>query len=146
MTLQSQVQLKIRKPVAQVFDAVVDHRKLSGYFLETSTGPLAAGATVMWKFPELDEAFPVVGREVVAGERLVFEWGSMLGGPDNRVEFVFKPMNGEETMVQVSESGWPNTDEGVKASQGNAGGWMFMLTALKGYLEYGINLRAGGLF
>jgi uncharacterized protein YndB with AHSA1/START domain len=146
MTLQSQVQLKIRKPVAQVFDAVVDHRKLSGYFLETSTGPLAPGATVMWKFPELDEAFPVVGRDVVPHERLVFEWGSMLGGPDNRVEFAFKPMNGEETMVQVTESGWPDTAEGVKASQGNAGGWMFMLTALKGYLEYGINLRAGGLF
>jgi hypothetical protein len=26
----------------------------------------------------------------------------------------------------------------------NAGGWMHMLVCLKGYLEYGINLRAGG--
>jgi len=145
MTLQCQVQLKIRKPAAQVFEAVIDHRKLSGYFLETSTGPLAPGATVMWKFPELDEAFPVTGREVVSPERLTFTWGSMTGG-ENSVELVFKPMNGEETMVQVTESGWPYTPEGVKASQSNAGGWMFMLTALKGYLEYGINLRAGGLF
>lgn len=145
MTLQSQVQLKIRKPVAQVFDAVVDHRKLAGYFIEVGSGPLAAGATVTWKFPELDEAFPVTGREVIPHERLVFTWGAMTGG-ENSVAFVFKPMNGEETMVQVTESGWPDTPEGVKASQGNAGGWMFMLTALKGYLEYGINLRAGGLF
>jgi uncharacterized protein YndB with AHSA1/START domain len=145
MTLRSQVQLKIRKPVAQVFDAVVDHRKLAGYFIEVGSGPLVAGATVTWKFPELDESFPVTGREVVPYERLAFTWGSMTGG-ENSVEFVFKPMNGEETMVQVTESGWPDTPEGVKASQGNAGGWMFMLTALKGYLEYGINLRAGGLF
>jgi uncharacterized protein YndB with AHSA1/START domain len=146
MTLKAQVQLKVRKPVAQVFDAVVDHRKLAGYFIEIGSGPLATGATVTWKFPELDEAFPVVVREVVPHERLAFEWGSATGGGDNRVEFVFKPMNGEETMVEVTESGWPDTDEGVKASQGNAGGWMFMLSALKGYLEYGINLRAGGLF
>jgi uncharacterized protein YndB with AHSA1/START domain len=145
MTLQSQVQLKIRKPVAQVFDAVVDHRKLAGYFIEVGSGPLAAGTTVMWKFPELDESFPVTVREVVANERLILTWGSMTGG-ENTVTFAFKPMNGEETMVQVTESGWPDTPEGVKASQGNAGGWMFMLTALKGYLEYGINLRAGGLF
>ncbi|WP_421738970.1 SRPBCC domain-containing protein [Caulobacter sp.] len=146
MTLKAQVQLKIRKPVAQVFDAVVDHRKLAGYFIEVGSGSLVGGTTVTWKFPELDEAFPVSVREVVPHERLALEWGSMLGGPDNRVEFVFTPMNGEETMVQVTESGWPDTDEGVKASQGNAGGWMFMLSALKGYLEYGVNLRAGGLF
>jgi uncharacterized protein YndB with AHSA1/START domain len=146
MTLQAQVQLKIRKPVAQVFDAVVDHRKLAGYFIEVGSGPLVSGTTVTWKFPELDEAFPVSVRDVVPHERLVLEWGSMLGGPDNRVELVFTPLGGGETMVQATESGWPETPEGVKASQGNAGGWMFMLSALKGYLEYGINLRAGGLF
>lgn len=145
MTLQSQVQLKIRKPVAQVFDAVVDHRKLAGYFIAVGSGPLVAGTTVTWTFPELDEAFPVSVRDVVPHERLAFTWGSMTGG-ENSVEFVFTPMNGEETLVQVTESGWPETPEGVKASQGNAGGWMFMLSALKGYLEYGINLRAGGLF
>lgn len=145
MTLQSQVQLKIRKPVAQVFDAVVDHRKLAGYFIAVGSGPLVGGTTVTWTFPELDEAFPVSVRDVVPHERLAFTWGSMTGG-ENSVEFVFTPMNGEETLVQVTESGWPETPEGVKASQGNAGGWMFMLSALKGYLEYGINLRAGGLF
>jgi uncharacterized protein YndB with AHSA1/START domain len=145
MTLQAQVQLKIRKPVAQVFDAVVDHRKLAGYFIEVGSGPLVSGTTVTWKFPELDESFPVSVRDVVPHERLAFTWGAATGG-ENRVEFIFKPMNGLETMVQVTESGWPETPEGVKASQGNAGGWMFMLSALKAYLEYGINLRAGGLF
>ena len=146
MDLKFQVQLKIRKPVAQVFEAVVDHRKLSGYFIETSTGPLVSGVTVMWKFPELDEAFPVTGREVVQNERVVFEWPSAVGEGVNSVEIVFKPMNGEETMVQISESGWPETQAGITASQGNAGGWMHMLAVMKGSLEYGINLRAGGAF
>ena len=33
-----EVQLKIRKPVGEVFEAVVDPRKLSGYFTKTASG------------------------------------------------------------------------------------------------------------
>jgi hypothetical protein len=47
-------------------------------------------------------------------------------------------------MVQIAEEGWRADEEGVKASYGNAGGWMHMACCLKAYLEYGINLRAGG--
>jgi uncharacterized protein YndB with AHSA1/START domain len=59
---------------------------------------------------------------------------------------VFKPLNADETMVQISEGGWPDDAAGVKASYGNTAGWMHMLSCLKAYLEYGINLRAGGAF
>ena len=34
----------------------------------------------------------------------------------------FKPLDGENTIVQISESGWRPNDEGIKASYGNAGG------------------------
>ena len=146
MELKFQVQLKIRKPAAQVFDAVVDPKKLSGYFLQTSSGPLAEGATVMWKFAEVAESFPVVVREVVKDERIVFEWPAEGGDYQTRVEMAFKPLDGGATMVQISESGWREDAKGLAASQGNAGGWMHMLACLKAYLEYGINLRAGGAF
>jgi uncharacterized protein YndB with AHSA1/START domain len=58
---------------------------------------------------------------------------------------VFKPVDAGTTMVQVSESGWKPTPKGIESSYGNAGGWMHMITCLKAYLEYGINLRAGGV-
>lgn len=141
-----QVQLKIRKPVAEVFAAVVRPEKLSGYFVQTASGPLANGATVRWKFAEVAEAFDVVVREVVDDERIVFAWPAESGGYDTRVEMVFKPLDGQNTMVQISESGWRDDPAGIKASYGNAGGWMHMMCCLKGYLEYGINLRAGGAF
>jgi uncharacterized protein YndB with AHSA1/START domain len=140
------VQLKIRKPVAEVFDAVVDPKKLSGYFVERGSGPLEPGATVKWKFPELDEEFPVVVRDVIANERLTFEWEAAEGGYNTLVEMVFKPLDDGATMVQVTESGWRPTEKGIEASYGNAGGWMHMMACLKAYLEYGINLRAGGAF
>src|SRR5688572_23508310 len=103
-----QVQLKIRKPVAEVFDAVVDPEKLSGYFLQTSSGPLAPGATVKWKFAEVAEAFDVQVFEVVPNEKIVFEWPAD-EGYSTRVWMVFKPLDDANTMVQISEGGWPAT-------------------------------------
>jgi uncharacterized protein YndB with AHSA1/START domain len=141
-----QVQLKIRKPVAEVFAAVVRPEQLTGYFLQTSSGPLADGATVKWKFAEVSEPLDVVVHEVVVDERIVLEWPANKGAPNTRVVMAFKPLEGGHTMVQISESGWREDEAGIKASYGNAGGWMHMLACLKAYLEYGVNLRAGGAF
>ena len=145
MDLKFQVQLKIRRPAHEAFQAVVDPNKLSGYFLQTSSGPMTPGATVMWKFAEVAEPFPVTIHEVVQDQRIVFEWPAA-GGYNTRVEMAFKPLDSENTMVQISESGWREDAQGLKGSHGNAGGWMHMLACLKAYLEYGINLRAGGAF
>jgi uncharacterized protein YndB with AHSA1/START domain len=141
-----QVQLKIRKPVAEVFDAVVDPKKISGYFVQNASAPLVAGKTVKWRFAEVPGEHDVVVREVVQNERLVLEWGASEGGYNTRIEMSFKPLDAGNTMVQVSESGFRDTAAGIKSSYSNAGGWMHMMCCLKGYLEYGINLRAGGAF
>jgi uncharacterized protein YndB with AHSA1/START domain len=87
-----------------------------------------------------------VVRQVVANERIVFEWPAEADGYNTRVEMVFKPLDERNTMVQIGESGWREDPAGIKASYGNAGGWMHMMCCLKAYLEYGINLRAGGAF
>ena len=139
-----QVQLKIQKPVSEVFDAVVDPKKLTGYFVKTASGPLVEGATVMWSFAEVPEPFPVVVRQVQRDAAIVFEWASVEEGRDTRVEMTFKPVDARSTLVQIRESGWRPTPEGVKASYDNCGGWMHMMLCLKAYLEFGINLRAGG--
>ncbi|RKH51004.1 ATPase [Corallococcus sp. AB049A] len=138
-----QVQLKIRKPVAQVFEAVVNPAKLSGYFVKTSSGPLATGATVKWSFAEAPGEFDVITREVVPNERIVLEWPADRGAL-TRVEMTFVPLDAGNTMVKVSESGWKPDEKGFELSYGNAGGWMHMMLCLKGYLEFGINLREGG--
>ena len=43
-----EVQLKILKPVGEVFEAVVDPARLSGYFTKAASGRLVAGDTVQW--------------------------------------------------------------------------------------------------
>jgi uncharacterized protein YndB with AHSA1/START domain len=138
-----QVQLKIRKPVAEVFDAVANPKKLASYFVQTSSGPLLEGATVKWKFAEAPEPFDVTVAKLVKNESIVFEWP---GGRsyNTRVEMEFKPLDDTSTMVLIRESGWHPDEAGLALSHGNAGGWMHMMCCLKAYLEYGINLRAGG--
>ncbi len=140
-----QVQLKVRKSAADVFEAVVDPDRLSRYFVQSSSGRLAEGKTVQWKFAEAPQAFDVVVHEVVKDQRIVFEWPAT-DGYKTRVEMVFTPLDAENTMVRISESGWRPDAQGVKDSYGNAGGWMHMICCLKADLEYGINLRAGGAF
>jgi uncharacterized protein YndB with AHSA1/START domain len=139
-----QVQLKILKPVADVFDGVVNPAKLSQYFVAHASGPLAEGKTVKWRFAEVPGEHDVVVREVTKNERLVFEWEASEGGYNTRVEMAFKPIDAGSTMVQISESGWREDDKGFTSAFGNCGGWMHMMACLKAHLEYGINLRAGG--
>lgn len=144
MELKFEVQLKIRKPLAAVFEAVVDPGKLSRYFVQRASGPLATGTTVRWKFAELDGEFDVVVREVSPKERIVFEWEATERGYNTRVEMLFKALDAGSTMVQIRESGWKENEKGLESSYGNCGGWMHMACCLKAFLEYDINLRAGG--
>ena len=139
-----QVQLKVLKPVEEVFQAVVDPKKLTGYFTKTASGPLVEGATVMWSFAEAPGEFPVKVGQVVKDERIVLRWESAEGGYDTTVEMAVQPLEGGATMVRIRESGWRDTPKGVESSYGNCGGWMHMACCLKAYLEHGINLRAGG--
>jgi uncharacterized protein YndB with AHSA1/START domain len=145
-----QVQLKIRRPAAEVFDGVVNPSKLSGYFVQRASGPLVEGSTVKWTFAEVPGEHDIVVRRIVPNEKIVFEWAAADGGSaadggyNTTVEMSFVPLDAGNTMVRIAESGWRETPAGVAASYDNCGGWMHMALCLKGYLEYGINLREGG--
>jgi uncharacterized protein YndB with AHSA1/START domain len=147
MELKFQVQTRIQRPVADVFDAVYDPDKLSGYFTNGgASAPLDAGTTVRWAFadnPGQEKVdFPVTIAECVKNERIVLRWqGSP--GKQNRVEMLFEAAGDNETIVRISESGWDENEADLKRSYGNCMGWSHMLSALKAYTEYGINLRKG---
>jgi uncharacterized protein YndB with AHSA1/START domain len=137
-----EVSLKIRRPAAEVFRAVVDPEVLSSYFVKTASGPLVAGGSVMWSFAEAPQPFEVKVREVESDSRIVLEWP---GGRtyDTTVEMVFAPLDAANTLVTIREGPW-REELGLQGPSANAGGWMHMMCSLKARLEYGINLREGG--
>jgi len=147
MELKFQVQIKIQKPIAEVYDAVYDPKKLSGYFTNGgASAPLEGGTTVEWAFDDTPGqekfSFPVEVVESVPNQKIVFKWQ---GTKDkmNTVKVDFEKTGEDETLVKISESGWDSTDEGLKMSYGNCMGWSQMLSALKAFTEYGIDLRKG---
>jgi uncharacterized protein YndB with AHSA1/START domain len=142
MELRFQVYGKIRKPVAEVFDAVVNPKKLSGYFTTGgSSGALVAGSTVTWDFADFPGAFPVHVREVVPERLIVLQWQAADGDYDTTVRMEFEALDDRSTLIRISESGWKETQKGLDSSYGNCSGWMQMLCCLKVYAEQGKNLR-----
>jgi uncharacterized protein YndB with AHSA1/START domain len=155
MELKFKVDGRIARPVAEVFEAVVNPAELSRYFTTGGAkGRLEAGSTVAWAFHDFPGAFPVEVVEVELNRRIVLRWdaneeapsdGSAVtsGGYKTKVAMTFEPLGKDRTLVSISEEGWRETPNGLKASYGNCQGWSQMICALKAYLEHGINLREG---
>jgi uncharacterized protein YndB with AHSA1/START domain len=144
MELRFQVYGKIAKPVAEVFDAVYNPSKLSGYFTTGgASAPLVEGSTVTWDFADFPGAFPVQVRKVERDRLIELEWKAGDGDYSTRTRLEFEPLEGGATLVRISEGTWRETQPGLDASYGNCMGWTQMLCAMKLYLERGINMREG---
>lgn len=146
MELKFKVQTKIQKPVAEVFDAVYNPKKLSGYFTTGgASAPLDEGTTVEWAFADNpgDEKhkFPVKVKKVVPNELIVLSWEGAKG-LDTNIEMIFDA-DGDDTIVRIAETGWRETQDDLNSSYMNCFGWGQMLCCLKAYTEYDINLRKG---
>lgn len=151
MDLKFRVAGRIAKPVEEVFEAIADPAKLSGYFTTGGAkGRIETGAVVTWDFLDFPGAFPVHVIEVVPNERIVLEWdtheddaGGESGIYKTTVTMAFKPLEDGRTLVEIFEEGWRETPAGLNASYCNCHGWTQMLCALKAWMEHGINLREG---
>jgi uncharacterized protein YndB with AHSA1/START domain len=161
MQLKFEVHAKIQKPLSEVFNAVYDPEKLSGYFTTGgSSGPLEEGATVIWRFADYPGDIPVTVKKLVPNKQIILEWDAseppdkstqpqseskthISSGYKTTVEMTFESLGPSNTVVRISESGWHETQQGLDGSYGNCFGWTQMLFSLKAWLEHGINLRQG---
>lgn len=138
--LTASFEMGIQKSPLEVTEAIVNGKMMAGYFLKESSGRMEVGKTVMWTFPEFPESFPVKVQEVIPGKLIRFIWD-----PKSCVRIDIREEK-EGTVVKVTETGYSDDEEGIKWAVRQAGGWGSFLTALKAYLEYGINLRKGAYF
>lgn len=149
MAYEFTVSGRIGKPVQDVFEAVVNPTKLSGYFTTGgAVGRLETGATVQWDFHDFPGAFPVHVVEVVQNKTIVLRWDAppdedIAGTYQTTVTMTFEPLEDGRTRVSIHEAGWRDNAAGQKASYSNCEGWTGMLCAMKAFVEHGINLREG---
>lgn len=143
MDLKAEGEIRIARPVHDVFEAIVDPAKMSGYFISWGSGRLEAGQTVQWRWGDVGAEAPVKVLDVSTNQRVSFTWG-----PDtqaSRVDIELVPESADATAVQVTEGSWPGDDAGIQRLSGQVFGWAHFLLCLKAYLEFGIDLRAGSI-
>jgi len=140
MDFDVNVRERILKPVSEVFDAVVDPHKMSNYFVSRASGPLKVGR-VEWEFGDVGAKVSIDVLEVEDNRKIV--WESSALGPPMRTTITFAPDGPDATVVTITESKFPLTEEGVKRALGQNAGWTYTLCGLKAYVQFGINLRTG---
>jgi uncharacterized protein YndB with AHSA1/START domain len=134
----TEAQMLIRKPVAEVFEALIDPSLTRNFWFTKGSDRLEANKKVVWEWEMYNLSIPVVVKEVVQNEKIVFEWAE----PPRTVTFSFKTLRDSSTFVKVTECGYNKTgDELLAVIKDSTGGFTTVLDGLKAFLEHGINLN-----
>ena len=133
----AKAQLLIRKPVAQVFEALIDPAITSRFWFSKGSGRLETGKRIRWDWEMYGQHTEIDVKAIEMNKRILIEWN----GPENpsAVEWTFEDKGDNTTFVVVKNWGFKGTDNEVVAQViDSTGGFTFLLAALKIFLEHGI--------
>jgi uncharacterized protein YndB with AHSA1/START domain len=142
-TIQAPVakaQMLVRRPVAEVFEALVDPAITSRFWFSKGSGRLKAGKQIRWDWEMYGVFAHVDVKAIEENKRILIEWN----GPDNprSVEWTFEPRGEDRTFVTVKNWGFGGEADAIVAEAiGSMGGFSLLLAGLKAFLEYGIELN-----
>jgi uncharacterized protein YndB with AHSA1/START domain len=130
--------MNILKSANEIFEAFVDPEKIGQFWFSSSSERWAQGKTITLRYEEYNAQGDILIKEILENEKIVFEWA---GG--RIITIAFLPSEKEGTIVEVREEGFDESDEHIlEQLVDNKEGWVYMLTCLKGYMEFGVDLRA----
>jgi uncharacterized protein YndB with AHSA1/START domain len=133
--------IMIRKPAAAVFEAFVDPQQIGKFWFSSSSERWEKGKTITLRYEEYGAQGDIKILDIIPNERITFAW--VYGAEDHVVTIALKPTADAGTIVEITEEGFAEGEERLLESMlDNKEGWVYMLTCLKGYLEYGADLRA----
>lgn len=139
--LSIQTKIQILKPVSVVFNAIVEPREMSNYFISKGSLPMETGAEPFWYFPEFEDGFTIRVKEVQSELYVAFYWDTEVG--ETLVEIKLQPVDKHATVVTVTEQPVADHAGDIKWLKGNTEGWANFLACMKAWLEYGVHLRKG---
>lgn len=133
----AKAQLLIRKPVAQVFEALIDPTITSHFWFSKGSGRLETGKRIRWDWEMYGQHTEVDVKSIEKNKRILIEWN----GPENpsSVEWTFEDKGDNTTFVLVKNWGFGgDANKVVAEALDSTGGFTFLLAALKVFLEHGI--------
>jgi uncharacterized protein YndB with AHSA1/START domain len=132
----------IRRPVADVFAALVDPEITTRFWFTRSTGRLAAGERVRWDWEMYGQSADVDVDVVEENARIVMRWPAYEGPTQTTVEWAFTPRPDGTTFVAVTNTGFPGSQDAIcRQAIAATGGFALVLAGMKAWLEHGIELN-----
>ncbi|TPM29405.1 SRPBCC family protein [Mesorhizobium sp. B2-3-4] len=127
----------IRRPVAEVFEAIVDPAITTKFWFTHGSGRLDDGKELRWEWRMYGVSTTVRVSEIVPNRKIVMQWSD----PPTTVVWTFAVMPDDATFLEVRNFGFAgNGDEQVKEAVGSTGGFTLVLAGAKAWLEQGLTL------
>jgi len=136
----AKAEMLIRKPVAEVFEALVNPAITSKFWFTSGSGRLEAGRQVRWEWEMYGHSVLVNVKALEENRRILIEWG----GDDSptTVEWLFTSRPDNTTFVSITNAGFGGDGDAVlKQALDSTEGFTLVLAGLKAFLEHGISLN-----
>ena len=135
----AKAEMLVRRPVAEVFAALVDPAITTKFWFTKGSGRLEPGARVRWEWEMFGVSADVDVLEVEPDRRILASWPGENGPTD--IEWRFTPLE-EGTFVSIVNTGFGG-DGGqmVNEAIGSTEGFTLVLAGLKAFLEHGVRLN-----
>lgn len=135
----AKAEMLIRKPVQEVFEAMVNPDITSKFWYTKGSGRLDSGKDVRWDWEMYGASVELCAHEIRKNKFIAFNWASQ--GGTTSVEMSFKPHGHDATFLSITEKGWDAADEKMPGYiVGQTEGWTMVLAALKAFLELNVVL------
>jgi uncharacterized protein YndB with AHSA1/START domain len=136
----ARTEMLVRKPAAEVFEAIVNPDITSQFWFTKGSGRLELGKQVQWDWEMYDVSVQVTPKVIDPNERIVIEWPGYSG--PTTVEWDLVPRDDGTTFVRITETGFTgDADELVRYVVDSTQGFTWMLAGLKALLEHGVRLN-----
>lgn len=142
--MKNVTKVNIVKPAREVFEAFVDPSKIGNFWFSSSSERWEEGKTITLKYDLYNAEGDINVVEIDENKKIVFKWGPP--GAENTVTINLTEQDNSSTVIEITEEGFNENNENfVDHLVDNKEGWVFMLTCLKAYLEFGVTGLRGGI-
>jgi uncharacterized protein YndB with AHSA1/START domain len=112
------VQMLIRKPVTEVFEAFINPEITTKFWFTKSSGKLVEGASILWEWEMYAASTVVEVIKVIPNQLIRISWDE----PSTFVDFVFQAEEEQATLVCVKNYGFPSEENALIAKLMDATG------------------------
>lgn len=136
----SEAQMRIRKPVSEVFQAFIDPALTKHFWFTNGSDKLEVGKPVTWTWEMYNFSTKVIATEILTDKKISFDWFTT--DPPTTVDIAFRSLSDGTTFVSIKHNGFNTTgDELIETIKDSTGGFTIVLAGLKAFLEHNINLN-----